>query len=440
LLTILKHPKLIESAFNPITFDISYSHYTIGDMFYLELKDEQGNIIDELEINGNGLGFATFDISQPIQSFFKEPKILNPHVVMQKDETALVGYQVQIGLLRLIDRKKIKHHCYTSDTFYALRSALAFDNSQNITELTVDYQRETQFLTSVTSNQTQNAELYLPVLFQAPTTVKLVLNLYSTKKETTHTINSLGVYVFNVQPELQGVATVNFSAWLESTAPYYIATMSATTTCEIGEGSFTASVTKSSMVNLEDAQQKALAEATTIADANLVCDMSNTPTYTSTQSHTATCSDGYTGTRTATATRTSTVSQADANSKAKAAAKAEAEAKLVCTPVGSITYTSQKSHTATCTTGSGEYTATATRTSTVSQADADTKAQQAAKQEAEANLVCSTFEQNGTYSHSYCNASSSYRGMDVYHNGSGGYYEEENGLLCGGSTEPQQPQ
>jgi hypothetical protein len=401
LLNIIRQPKLIESAFNPIIFDISYTNYTLGDMFYLEIKNDKDEIIDELEINGDGIGFASFDISDVIQSNFKSPKFLNPNVILQQDETAIISYKVQIGLLRIVDKKKIKHHCYTSDTLYALRSALALDGSQNITDLTVDYTKEAQFLTSVTPNQTQGAELYLPILIQAPTTVKLVLDFNSSQLESTHNLNSLGVWVFNVQPELQGVSTTNFSAWLETDNVVHTATMTAMATCDEGVGSFTTSVTKSSTVSMEDARNLAIADAWAIADANLVCDTSMVVVYTSTKSYTATCSNGYTGSYTATATRTSKYSQWEADKLAQDAAESEATSNLVCTP--NQTYTSTKSYTATCSDGStGSYTATATRTSTISQADADTKANEAAKQTAEANLTCSTISWSPKYASNGC--------------------------------------
>jgi hypothetical protein len=406
LLSITKLPRLIESAFNPILFDISYSNYKLGDMFYLDLKNEHGEILDELQLNGNGLGYARFDISSAIQAFFPTPKLLNTSVIMQKDETAIIPYKVEIGLLRVIDKQKLKYHCYSSDNFYALRSALPNDDSQSIANLTIDYLREAEFLTSVTPEQTRGAELFLPVLVQAPTTVRLVCDYYTSRKETVHTLNSLGVFVFNVQPELQGVIASGFSAWLEADTPVYVATMKAMTVCDIGLGSYTASITKSSTISLSDAQNKALTEAATIAASNLTCDLSSVATFTATASYTTTCSDGFSGTYTATVTRTSTISQADADTKAQAAAKTEAEANLVCSEI--TTYSATASYTTICPYGTegSSYTATVTRTSTISQADAASKAQSAAQTEAEANIVCTPvsanwqprYEENGCFS------------------------------------------
>jgi hypothetical protein len=394
LLTLIKSPKLIEAAFNKIIFEVSYQDYTLGDLFYLDVLDVTGNTITTLVKNGSGFGFCSFDVSSVVQSMFPSPKMLNHNVVMQKDETALLGYKVKIGVIKLIDKVQVKQHYYTSDTLHALRAALPYDND-NISNMVVDYSREATFLTSITPNQSQGSDIFLPVLVTAPTTVKLIINYYTTRKETVHTIPSIGVYIFNVKPEIHGTTATGFSTWLEADAAVYIATVTATVNCGTGfTGSQTATATDFSSVSLSDAQSRAMVKATDIANANLVCETEpqeppTTTTYTSTQSYTATCSDGYTGSYTSTQTRTSTVSQADADTKAMDAARIDAQANVVCTPNQTTTYSSTKTYTATCPTGyEGSNTSTQTRTSTISQADADSKAYNAAKDDAESNLYC----------------------------------------------------
>ncbi|RNI30960.1 hypothetical protein EFA69_06620 [Rufibacter immobilis] len=397
-LTITKAPQFIEAAYNRIVFEVSYSDYTLGDMFFLEVYDSiTSKLLTTLVKNGTGLGLCEFDVSDIVQSLFPEPKVLNPNVVMQKDESALVSYQVKIGVVKLVNRVQVKSYHYISDVLYGLRAALSLDGSESVSSsLVVDYNREAKFLTSITPNQSESSDLFLPVLVTAPTEVKLVCNYYTSRRETEHTLPTLGVYVFNVRPSLQGSNASGLSVWLESETPTYLATATATVNCEQAGyiGSMTATATDFSTLTKPDALTKAMSKAASLAQANLVCVVDeNAVQYTSTQSYTAHCSDGYTGSYTSTQTRTSFISQEDAYTKALNAAQADAQAKLVCTPA--VTYTSTQTYTAYCPEGEqGSYTSTKQATSTISQADADAKAFAAAKAESEANLLCIPNEPN----------------------------------------------
>lgn len=150
--------------------------------------------------------------------------------------------------------------------------------------------------------------------------------------------------------------------------------------------------TVASNVSVADANQLAVEQARTQAQAQLICTDSGTVYWNSPQSYTAECPDGSTGnasTATIEASKySSTVSQADANAQALAAAQALAEASRECTYSNS-----EQSYTAECPDGEAgdsvtKTTAAGTYTSTVSRADANQKAYNAAKVAAEGELVC----------------------------------------------------
>jgi hypothetical protein len=146
--------------------------------------------------------------------------------------------------------------------------------------------------------------------------------------------------------------------------------------------------------------------------------------YTSSYTYTANCLNGS-GSSTSTKIATSTISKADADTKAYNAAKADAESNLVCT------FNSTKSYTAnTCPDGlSGSYTSTKSATSTISQADADSKALAAAQADAESKLVCSpSCTPYGTYYSTVCEGGYYH---DYYHDGNCGYYSVNTYVTCG---------
>lgn len=110
-----------------------------------------------------------------------------------------------------------------------------------------------------------------------------------------------------------------------------------TTKCGSGSGTpvTRTSTTGTSTISQADANSKALADAKSQAIAAIVCQVT---TYSSTQSYTATCGSGTTGSPvTRSSTKTSTVSQAQADSLALQDATSQANAALVCTPVP-VTY------------------------------------------------------------------------------------------------------
>ena len=156
--------------------------------------------------------------------------------------------------------------------------------------------------------------------------------------------------------------------------------------------------TVGSNISVADANEKALQQAQTQAQAQLVCTDIPTTYWNSAQTATATCEQeegapppvGNPVTVTIPAhSYSSTVSQSAADAAALAAAQAQAEAQLSCT-YGNA----EQSYTASCPEGStgDDVTATVpanTYQSTVSQADADSQALTAATNEANTALVCS---------------------------------------------------
>lgn len=159
--------------------------------------------------------------------------------------------------------------------------------------------------------------------------------------------------------------------------------------------------TVASNVSVADANQKALDQAKSNAEAQLDC-ADNALTYTNDeQSYTASCiilTDPPVGTpypegpsvtvTIASGTVTSTISKADANTKALAQARIEAEAQVSCT-----FWNAEVEYTASCpsgTVGSNQTVTVAahTHSSEISQSDADAKALNAAKTAAENALAC----------------------------------------------------
>lgn len=382
MLNILKTPRLVEAAHSPIPLEVSYTGYQLTDRFFVEVLDNAGSLLATLQSAGNGTGFCAFDLSEVVSSLFPAPKTLSQTALMQPDETALVPYRLKAGILHIVGRSQVKTYHYSTDTLYGLRAALPKDGSEDVASLLVDYAREARFLTGITRNQSAGADLFLPILVTAPTTVTLVQDLSSQTLTNTFTLPALGVYVFNANPILQGVAATGLQVWLESDTPAYTATATATVNCtEAGYiGSQTATATASSNVSMQDAQLQAAGKAAEVASADLVCAVDpNATLFTSTQSFTAYCPDGQIGEYTASSTKTSYVSQADADSLALQDAQLQAEAALVCQTVFSATKTVE----VTCS-DSTTRSATATETSTVSQADADQKATDAATDAANA--------------------------------------------------------
>lgn len=131
------------------------------------------------------------------------------------------------------------------------------------------------------------------------------------------------------------------------------------------EAEATATSTESQAAADAAAQSQAEANAMAAATAMLECTL--LPVYSSTKTATAYCQDGLEGAPyTATVTATSTLSQEDADNKAQLQAEQAAAAGLVCTlPV----YTASATVTVACEDGS-QSTASAEATSSVSYADA----------------------------------------------------------------------
>lgn len=162
-------------------------------------------------------------------------------------------------------------------------------------------------------------------------------------------------------------------------------------TVTIQAGTFASSISKA------DANQKALNEAQLQANAQLDCTAPAASFTNDEQSYTASCDtdgvspipDGSPVTVTVEAgTVTSTLSKAEANALALAQATATAIEQLACTY-----WNSEQSFTAECPDGQtgDDVTITVaahTYSSDISQADADTKALNAAKAEAEGDLIC----------------------------------------------------
>lgn len=169
----------------------------------------------------------------------------------------------------------------------------------------------------------------------------------------------------------------------------YTSTQSFTAKCGSGSyGEYTATSTVTSYTSQSDAQTQAYMQALSAAQAALQCTVI-TNTYTSTQTYTATCSAGLYGVDvTRTATSTSYTSQGDADAKALAQATTDANAALQCSATPQ--YSSTQSFTAQCPDGykGVRVTRTATATSVVSQIDADSQATQLAQDAAEGSLVC----------------------------------------------------
>lgn len=387
-----KRPRYVEAAYNKVEWSFTFDDYRIGDMFYVDILKADGTLITTLVKNGSGTGMASFDVGPTLRTLFTETMQYNPNVFSQKDETAMKGYSIKAGYIKLVNRQQVKKHLYTSGIFYVLRAALPFDGSTTMADLTVDYVNPVQFLTDITPNQPKGNNLYLPVLFTAPNDIKVKIN-YVTEIQTINIfIPSPGVYVFNVKPELQAKGFTNFSVWLESDYMVYTSIQEVTDYCTaVGEsGEHQATVFAWSGASQTDATNKAIDAAFALAKANLVCEVNGTGpgAYTSTKSVTVYCTNGVEGSSTAEATRTSNVSQADADQKAEAAARQMAEENLTCV-APPVVYTSTYQYTAYCPAGySGERTVNSYAESTISQADADKKAYDKAKADAEGNLVC----------------------------------------------------
>ncbi len=197
------------------------------------------------------------------------------------------------------------------------------------------------------------------------------------------------------------ISSVDFPVYQNT----FSSTRSYTARCPAGQTgpAISRTSTQTSTLSQVDADNKALADATAQANAALVCTVIPV-TYSSTKSYTATCQTGYTGNAvTRTSTKTSTVSQTDADNLALADATSAANSALVCTPVAATTYSSTKAYTATCPSGStgNPVTRTATRTSTNSQAEADSLALSDATAAAQAALVCTVSPTSFTSTRSY---------------------------------------
>lgn len=185
----------------------------------------------------------------------------------------------------------------------------------------------------------------------------------------------------------------------QPTSLYYNTEQSYTAQCQDGTTGANVTVTIDagtigSVVSVADANQKAQDEAKQQATDRLVC-TPNTPTFTNDQqSATAYCTggtgapqpDGSPKTVIVPAgTYTSTVSKEDANAQALAAAQSQAAAQLQCTY-----WNSEQTYTAVCqadnTKNVTKTIAAKTYSSTLSQADADAQALNAAKVAANAEL------------------------------------------------------
>lgn len=172
----------------------------------------------------------------------------------------------------------------------------------------------------------------------------------------------------------------------------YTGTKTATVTCQNGyytSSGGTATATATSYDSQSDADAQAYVQALAEAQASLQCSVI-TNTYTSTKSYTASCPSGQYGhdvTRTATATSYTT--QADADDKALAQATSAATADLQCSTT-QTTYNSTQSYTARCGEGykGGSATRTAYAESVISQADADERASNQAQVLAQNALNC----------------------------------------------------
>lgn len=178
----------------------------------------------------------------------------------------------------------------------------------------------------------------------------------------------------------------------------------ATATCPSGQIGNPVNITipagtVSSNISVADANQKALNEAQSQANAQLVCQPSAATFKNTAQSFTAQCSTGETGapapdgnpvTVTIPAgTITSSISQDDANAQALTLAEQEATAQLQCT-----WWNRAQSFTATCPSPSVGSPVTVTIgahtvSSTISQSDADATALNQAKVSAQSQLSCS---------------------------------------------------
>jgi hypothetical protein len=436
LLTIIKTPNYIESAFNKVTFQLQKSDYQIGDLFYLEIYSNSGELITRLVQNGNGQNSAEFDIASVLQTQFPKPKVLNPSLLVQKDETALVTYSVKAGFVKFVEGSQVYEQLYCSGKFHALRAALPKDGSETINSFVTTNSQTAKFLTSINSEQPQGNDLFMPVLVATGRTLKFVIESGSEFYETSFIASSEGVYVFNARPSLYGLTTTNLTVWVESDDNVYQTTYTNKTDCPEGSTGYgIATVTAFSTISQEDANTKAIQDSAALSEASRVCVMR--PSWSSTKTFTAVCPEGSSGEYTATVTATSYESQEDADAKAQTQAQDEAYANLTCNVAEpaytGTTYTSTKSYTAYCGSGeTGEYTSTQTRTSTISQADADSKANQAAQDDANNNLVCVINENPsyGTFSHYECQ---NQERVETYHDGNGGFYYVNTGNPCDGS-------
>ncbi|WP_299988708.1 hypothetical protein [uncultured Pontibacter sp.] len=397
MFTLIKRPRIVEAAFNKIEWGFNYENYAVGDLFYVDILKADGSLLTTLIKNGSGTGRATFDVSHTLRTLFNEVMPYDPTRFMQKDDTAMKGYSIKAGFIKMVNRQQVKKHLYTSCNFYVLRAALPFDGSVTVADLTVNYDVPVQFLTDITPSQPSGNNLYLPVLFTAPNEVKVKINYVTEVQTISASIPSAGVYVFNVKPELQNKAHSNFTVWLEADNKVHTALREVYHICaNVGEtGGHQATGFGYSTVSFYDAEIKAEDIANPLAAANLVCENNGTGpgTYTATVTETVYCTNGVEGSSMATATRTSNISQTDAEQKARTAAIAMAQEGLVCTPPPTK-YTATYTYTAYCPTGySGQKTVNGYGESYYSQAEADQNAFNSAKTGAESGLVCTLNEQ-----------------------------------------------